>query len=752
MVSVAGVQGEGAAAIVAGLSAEDGARVSAALAMVEPMYAGKPIPSGQDAWQFVQGVVTVLASLNVDAETRIAGLLFELHVIAPDAVEDIEANFGREIADLVAGVRQLMRFHALTFQQPQEVLRGKNAAQQAAAQIETLRKMLLAMASDMRVVLVRLASRVSTLRYFAEQKLENEATAQYARETFDLYAPLANRLGIWQVKWELEDLSFRFLEPATYKRIAKMLEEKRIEREGFVASAIEHLHAELAAGGIKAEVSGRPKHIYSIWNKMRGKAIDFSELYDVRAFRVIVDDVKTCYTVLGIVHNIWTPIPKEFDDYISRPKPNGYQSLHTVVLAEDGRPLEVQIRTREMHHFAEYGVAAHWRYKESGGSNFAAQKYDEKIAWLRQLLAWKSEVAGAVVEQEEVRRDWVEKLKSTTLDERIYVLTPQARVIELPNGATPIDFAYHLHSDVGHRCRGARVDGVMVPLNTVLKNGQTVDIITVKAGQGGVAAGPSRDWLSPGYAASARTRSKVRAWFNAIEQQETLAQGRSILEKTLQRVGKTAVNLEELAHKLGFPKVDDLFLSLGKDEFSPRQIEQALQVDEPEKNVEPDEASITRKSRASSIVQGAKSGVLVVGTEGLMTQLARCCKPAPPDQIIGFVTRGKGVSIHRLNCKNFTEMSAKAPERVIQTTWGTPVHDTVYPVDIFVLAGDRQGLLRDISEIFLREKINVIGVSTQSVKGHARMAFTAEIGSTAQLQKALTVIREVKGVLEAKRQ
>lgn len=749
MVSVVSAQQEVRAAIVAGLSPEESARVLEALDLVAPLYRGKLIPSGQDALAFVQSMSTVLAGLNTDAETRIAGLLFELSIVAADVAETIEARYGKDIAILVGGVRQLMRFHGLTFQQPQEVMRGKNAAQQAAAQVETLRKMLLAMASDMRVVLVRLAARVATLRYFAENKIENAMTAQYARETFDLYAPLANRLGVWQLKWELEDLSFRFLEPDTYKRIARMLEEKRTERAGFVAAAIERLRGELKSAGIKADVSGRPKHIYSIWNKMRGKSLDFSELYDVRAFRVIVDDVKACYAVLGIIHNIWTPIPEEFDDYISRPKQNGYQSLHTVVTAEDGRPLEVQIRTHEMHHFAEYGVAAHWRYKESGGSHFSAHQYDEKIAWLRQLLAWKSEVAGAVVEQEEVRRDWVEKLKSTTLDERIYVLTPQARVIELPNGATPIDFAYHLHSDIGHRCRGARVDGVMVPLNTPLRNGQTVDIITVKSGAG---VGPSRDWLSPGYAVSSRTRSKVRAWFNAIEQQETLAQGRTILEKTLQREGKTSVNLEELAHRLGFTKVDDLCLALGKDEFSPRQIEQMLHEGEEDKQTEPDEAAITRKSRASSVVQGAKSGVLVVGTDGLLTQLARCCKPAPPDSIVGFVTRGKGVSIHRRDCKNFAEMCRKAPERVIQSEWGAPARDTVYPVDIFVLAGDRQGLLRDISDVFLREKINVIGVSTQSVKGQARMGFVTEIASTAQLQKALAVIREVSGVLEARRQ
>ena len=751
MVSIVATPSEAHVQLSAGLSSEDSARVQDALAFVEPIYRGKTVATGQDTFEFAQGAATTLALLNTDADSRIAGLLFELPVVDPKASESIEARFGVDIADLVNGIRQLMRLHEQTFGY-QEIGRGKNASQQAAEQLETLRKMLLAMATDMRVVLVRLASRVTTLRYFAELKLENERTHQYARETLDLYAPLANRLGVWQLKWELEDLAFRFLEPATYKRIAKMLEEKRLEREGFVEGAIARLKSELATAGIKAEVSGRPKHIFSIWNKMRGKSLDFSELYDVRAFRVIVDDIRACYAVLSLIHNIWTPIPEEFDDYISRPKPNGYQSLHTVVVAEDGRALEVQIRTHEMHRFAEYGVAAHWRYKETGGSSFSAQKYDEKIAWLRQLLAWKSEVADAVVGQEDMQREWVQKLKSAALDDRIYVLTPQARVIELPNGATPIDFAYHLHTNVGHRCRGARVDGVMVPLNTPLKNGQTVEIIT--AGRSVTNAGPSRDWLGPGYVVSPRTRSKVRAWFNAIEQEETLAHGRSMVEKTLQREGKTAINLEELAHKLGFSKLDDLFLSVGKDEFSLRNIELVLHEDEAHKGAAKasEDMVIPNKSRASSVAQGARSGVLVVGTEGLLTQLARCCKPAPPDEIVGFITRGKGVSIHRANCKNLAQMRMKAMERVIQTTWGDPAKDTVYPVDIFILASDRQGLLRDISEIFSREKINVIGVSTQSARGQARMSFTAEISSTSQLQKALGVIRDVNGVLDVQRQ
>jgi GTP pyrophosphokinase len=673
--------------------------------------------------------------------------------------EGIERHFGKEIVDLVGGVRSLMRLSALHLMQQAaqpDSGRNKNAAQQASSQLETLRKMLLAMASDMRVVLVRLASRLVTLRYFAELKRFDETSQQYARETFDLYAPLANRLGVWQMKWELEDLSFRFLERESYTKIARMLEEKRTEREEFIAKSIDRLQHEMNAVGINAEVFGRPKHIYSIWNKMRGKSISFDELNDVRAFRIIVDDVKACYTVLGIVHDIWTPDPSEFDDYIARPKPNGYQSLHTVVIAEDGRGFEVQIRTREMHHFAEYGVAAHWRYKEEGGSNFAGQEYDEKISWLRQLLAWKSDITEVVVGEEEgddgksdlpdSQREWVEKLKSTTLDDRIYVLTPQARVIELPNNATPIDFAYHLHTNVGHSCRGARVDGVMVPLNTLLKNGQTVEIITAKVGMD---IGPSRDWLNAEYAGGTRTRAKIRAWFNALDQQETLNKGRAHVEKALQREGKTVMNLEELARRCGFDKVDDLYLSVGKEEFSMRQIEHALH-DEVVETIS-DEVQIN-KSRASSVVQGAKSGVLVVGTEGLLTMLAKCCKPAPPDVIVGFVTRGKGVSIHRANCKNFAEMRKKSPERVILTSWGESGRETVYPVDIYVLALDRQGLLRDISEVFSREKINVIGVNTQSAKGQARMSFTAEIGSTAQLQKALMVLRDVNGVQDVRRQ
>lgn len=732
--------------LTAGLVKEDAERVMDAYAFARESYADINLDSGQSASEFSKGIGLILAELNSDAQTRIAGLLAVLPKYHPEVAEQIESRFGAEVSNLVDSVRKLFKLRDLTGGLD-EIGHGKNAAQIRKAQAETLRKMLLAMAADMRVVMIRLAARMAALRYLARKKEDSDTSRHYAKETLEIYAPLANRLGIWQVKWELEDLAFRFIDPDAYRNIAKSLEEKRTEREEFIRQTMDRLKKELDAAGIKADVTGRPKHIYSIYNKMRGKSLDFSRMYDLRAFRVIVSDIKTCFTVLDIIHRLWTPILKEFDDYISRPKPNGYQSLHTVVVAENGQPFEVQIRTQEMHRLAEFGVAAHWRYKETGGSTFVAQQYDEKISFLRQLLSWKTDVDDAVTE-EGSHKEWAEKIRSTTLDDRIYALTPQARVIDLPKGATPIDFAYQVHSDVGHRCRGARVDGVMVPLNTPLKSGQTVEIITAKGATGNI--GPSRDWLSPGYAVNPRTHAKIRAWFNGIEYQETIANGRAIIEKLLQREGKTAVNLEELARKLEFSKVEELFFAAGKEKLNLRNVEMALHGQDTVKETGGDD-DIIRKSRSSSIASGAKSGILVVGTEGLLTQMAKCCKPAPPDPIVGFVTRGKGVSIHRKDCKNFLEMERKAPERVIQTTWGTLGPDTVYPVDIYVLAGDRQGLLRDISDVFMREKINVIGVHTQSSKGQARMSFTVEIASTESLDKALQMIREVNGVTHVKR-
>lgn len=724
------------------------------LAFVREHAGDARLSSGELLADHAAGTASIMGKLNVDPPAVQAAALFALTPHLNDPERELAARFGDEVARLVSDVRKLLRLGTVSLRVAQNAApeAGRDAAAERRAQIEALRKMLLAFAQDIRVVLIRLASRLQSLRYYAAAKVA--PPPDVARETLEIYAPLANRLGIWQLKWELEDLAFRFEDPVTYKRIAKLLDEKRVEREAYVAEAIGRLQRELAAAHIQAEVSGRPKHIYSIWRKMRGKELDFSELYDVRAFRVIVPDIKDCYTVLGIVHHLWQPVPKEFDDYISRPKPNGYKSLHTVVIGDDGRAFEVQIRTHEMHSFAEYGVAAHWRYKEAGARGYGGQfsasdKYDEKIAWLRQLLAWKDDVedgGGAAG-----GKAWAQLRETTLDDDHIYVLTPQARVIALPQGATPVDFAYHLHSELGHRCRGARVDGAMVPLNTPLANGQTVEIVAVKEG------GPSRDWLNAqlGYLKSPRARQKVRAWFNAIEHEENIAHGRALVEKTLQREGRTSVNLDNLAAKLGFKTPEELFSVVGKEEFSLRNVEQALSDAPPPEPAPEAPADFEKRSSGASVAHGASTGVLVVGVDALLTQLARCCRPAPPDPISGFVTRGKGMSIHRSDCATFRRMAERAPERVLQTTWSADVLGgrgaSVYPVDLMIEATDRQGLLRDISEVFAREKLNVVGVKTQTRRNAAFMQFTVEISNSAQVQRACTLLGEVQGVVRAGR-
>jgi GTP pyrophosphokinase len=494
------------------------------------------------------------------------------------------------------------------------------------------------------------------------------------------------------------------------------------------------VRAELETVGVhNAEVYGRPKHIYSIWSKMRKKDVEFSEVYDIRALRIIVDDLKDCYTALGIVHNLWSPIPREFDDYISNPKGNYYRSLHTAVRCPDGRSLEIQIRTWDMHKHAELGVAAHWRYKE-GSKRTHEDEYDEKIAWLRQLLTWKDEVADS--------SDWISHYKQAALDETLYVITPQGKVVDLPQGATAVDFAYRVHTDLGHRCRGAKVNGQLVTLNTPLETGQRVEIITAKHG------GPSRDWLNPslGYIHTKSARVKVRAWFSNLALEETLAEGRAIVGKELQRLGQTGANLEGLAHKLGFLRADDLYIAAARGEMNLRQFQLVARGgDLLAETALPDEV----QTRPSKPVAG-NQGILIVGVDNLLTQLARCCKPAPPDEIQGFVTRGKGVSIHRMDCPNFTHLAALHPERVIETDWGLRTTG-VFATDVVVDAHDRQGLLRDISEIFTREKLNVIGVNTQSKQGKAHMSFTVEIADLPQLQRTLTLIHEVEGVVGVRR-
>jgi GTP pyrophosphokinase len=721
-----------------------------ARAFAEPFLAGEFLDTGENILDHADAVAAILDTMNSGSDVKAASYLVYAcpHLSRPQEI--IAKTFGNEFALLAVETTKLV-----------EVQRMSRAASSAAqlqndprSQTENVRKMLLAFSKDLRVIMLRLASRLQTLRYFASAK--KPVPEALAKESLQVFAPLANRLGIWEIKWELEDLSFRFLEPETYKKIAKLLDEKRIEREVNMQHLREQLQTDLAAQNVKASVQGRPKHIYSIVKKMRAKSLDFSQVFDIRAMRVIVSNVADCYEALSWIHSRYVPIVSEFDDYIAKPKNNGYQSLHTVVRDDQARPLEIQIRTQVMHDHAEIGVAAHWAYKEAGAKGYvgvsANSDYDAKIAVLRQLLAWEremsSEVAGVTnssFEKSSSSNSGDSPDDSALFEDRIYVLTPNAAIVELPRGATPIDFAYTVHTNLGHRCRGAKADGVMIPLNTPLQNGQTVEVIALKAG------GPSRDWLNVelGFLVSHRARAKVRAWFNAQITHESIAKGREAVEKILQREGKTAIKLEDLASDLGFKSAEALFEIVGKDEYSLRNIEVFLRPPEPV--MQPDDFVLLKKSRV--VPAKSQSGVLVVGVDSLLTQLSKCCRPAPPDAISGFVTRGKGVSIHRDDCRTFQSLLAKHGERVIEVRWGLqkPDQNLMYPVEVSIEASDRQGLLRDISEVFAKEKMNVVGVQTQSVKGTAWMTFTVEVSDASLLKKVMQTVKSVSGVGRVKR-
>lgn len=720
-----------------------------ARAFAEPLLVGRLLDSGEPALAHAQGVAQILADLGATPAMQAAAWLVYAGDGLQRPIEVVTKAFGPSYASLVDLTRKLVKIQ----RNAREAQIGK---EQRALQTERVRKMLLAFSRDLRVVLLRLASRLQTLRWHAASR--TPCPAELAAESQQVFAPLANRLGIWQIKWELEDLSFRFLEPAEYKRVAGLLDERRVEREAGIVAFRTELERMLAAAGIHADIQGRPKHIYSIWKKMRGKELDFEHVFDIRAMRVIVDDVAACYAVLGRVHERYRAVDGEFDDYIARPKGNGYQSLHTVVKDDKGRPFEVQIRTREMHEHAEHGVAAHWAYKEAGTKGYAgvsaAGAFEDQVAQarkavLRQLLAWERDFVAEPGDDAPPAAGGDPQADAPAFEDRIYVFTPQASVIELPAGGTPVDFAYALHTDVGHRCRGARVDGVMVPLQTPLRNGQTVEIVTVREG------GPSMDWLNPElhFLQSPRARAKVRAWFNALQHAQTVAKGRELVEKLLQREGRTATGLEELAGKLGFDDAQKLFEVVGKDEYSLRNIENLLRPAEPPA---PDEPIQLKRPRTG----GAAGGVLVVGIDSLLTTLASCCRPAPPDVIGGYVTRGKGVAVHRLDCANFRHMCETNPERVIPVEWGAQAGEArpgkdVYAVDIVVEAQDRQGLLRDISDVLAKQRVNVIGVASQSTKGigdrRAFMTFTVEIDSAERLGQVLGLVAKVGGVDSARR-
>ncbi len=710
-----------------GFAPEERVAIAAVADHARALYGDRCTADGEPWLDRALATAAIVAGLKLDADSvRAAVLLGAPHLDGFDA-EKLATIFGADVGQLVAGVARMGAIRAAQ-------IASTAAKEDRDAQAENLRKMLLAMVGDIRVVLIKLAERTQALRFLVGS--EGDHRLQAARETQDLFAPLANRLGVWQLKWELEDLSLRALEPHAYKQIAELVDERRLDRAHYIEDVKATLKRELATAGLHADVSGRPKHIHSIWNKMRRKHAGIDSLYDIRAVRILVETVKDCYAALGLVHNLWTPLAREFDDYIAKPKANGYRSLHTAVIGPESKPLEVQIRTHDMHQHSEYGVAAHWRYKE-GATGRRDPGYEEKIAWLRQVLDWKDAVADA--------GEWLQQFKSSLFTDTIYVLTPQGRVVDLPRGSTPVDFAYAVHTSLGHRCRGARVDGSMVPLNTALNSGQRVEIVAVKQG------GPSRDWLNPelGFVVSHRARTKVRQWFKAQQLEQTIAQGRASVERELQRAGMTALNLETVAGKAGFDKLDEFFAAVARAEVNSRQVQNAIHAVAKHGEAPTDladEAVIPRRSKSA----GAGSGILIVGVDRLMTGLARCCKPAPPDAIVGFVTRGKGISIHRQSCSNVARMQERQPERLISADWGAK-RDEVFPVDVVVEAMDRQALLRDISEVFSREKINVTAVNTLTRNLQARMSFTLEVQGLGQLKRALELVQDVAGVLSAAR-
>jgi GTP pyrophosphokinase len=613
-----------------------------ACALAEPLYAGKTELTGTPLLQHALGAAGILADMGMDHETVAATVLHAVPGYLDNWAEVLDKRFGGGVKMLVDGISRMEQIRQFS------EVRGIQDKDEAAQHIESLRKMLLAMVDDIRVVFIKLAERTQTLRNLSGASPEMQTLI--AQETRSIFAPLANRLGVWQIKWELEDLSVRYLEPALYKRVAKLLDERRVDRERYIADVVAQLEQALARAGIRGEVSGRPKHIYSIINKMKRKHIEFGELYDVRAVRIMVEDIQNCYAALSVVHELWPPIASEFDDYIANPKGNGYRSLHTAVTAPRELALEVQIRTRDMHHDSELGVAAHWRYKENKKSDAG---FDDKIAWLRQILAWKADLADSGSMQEQY--------KNELLQDRVYVFTPQGKVIDLPSGATPVDFAYALHTDLGHRTRGAKVDGGIVPLSYQLQNGQRIEILTTKQG------GPSRDWLAPslGFLQSASARAKVRAWFRSQNYDENVAQGRVQLDRDLHRLGVTSINQEKLAQRLHFNRLDDLLAAIGRNEITSHRIAVAIQEELPTKVIE----GLKPNTYKPAAQRAQKSDITVGGVNNLMTRLARCCNPVQGEAIVGYVTRDRGITIHREDCPFMLKMVESRKDRRLTAQW-----------------------------------------------------------------------------------
>lgn len=690
-------------------------------------HASQKRQSGEPYINHCVAVASILAEMRMPADVVAAGLLHDTVEDTTVKLDDLKMQFGDSVANLVDGVTKLESLprvsHSGEVPSPEQASTRKRQLA-----IEALRKTFLAMNDDVRVVLIKLADRLHNMRTLGFTPTEKQV--RIAQETLDIYAPLANRLGIWQIKWELEDLSFRYVNPEKYKEIADQLTDRRSTREDQIVEIIEKLQHVMTQASLKAEVSGRPKHIYSIYRKMMAKGKTFEMVRDVRGVRLLVPDMPSCYAALGLIHNLWRPIPGEFDDYIAAPKDNFYQSLHTAVLYDDGKPLEVQIRTPEMHQNSEYGIAAHWRYKEGTRRD---HKYEQHVMWLRSMMEWRGEVKDA--------QEFVDSMKSDVFEDRVYIFTPKGDIYDLPAGSTPIDFAYHVHTDIGHRCRGAKVDGKLVPLDYELKTGQQVEILISKQG------GPSRDWLnsSLGMVKTQRARSKIRIWFKKQDEEQNLAQGRTIVEKELHRLGLSDINLENLARQLDFKNPDEMFIALGCGDLSVNRLINLIS----EQELPAEEELVASGAKSKSDTTDAVS---VVGLRGLLTAMGKCCNPMPGDPIVGYITRGRGATVHRQDCPNI--LRSKERERLVKVSWGEQMR--TYPVPIKITAFDRQGLMSDISTLLNAEDVNIVNVNVRvdhdNVKADvADIRLVVEVKDIGQLSRVLNRIENLANVLDAQR-
>jgi RelA/SpoT family (p)ppGpp synthetase len=709
--------------------------IQRAYRVAEEAHRGQKRLSGEPYINHCVAVAQILSELRVPPEVMAAGLLHDTVEDTSLTLADLQRDFGDAVAALVDGVTKLTNLPRVS--RDDQHADGNSASarvdtepvaepigRHADLASEALRKTFLAMGDDVRVVLIKLADRLHNMRTLSH--MSEVKRTRIAKQTLDIFAPLANRLGIWQIKWELEDLAFRYVNPGKYKEIAEQLAERRPDREAQIEAIIDSLKNLFDEHNIKLEISGRPKHIYSIYKKMQEKGKAFELVRDVRAVRLIVPDVSACYTALGLIHTRWRPLPGEFDDYIAAPKDNFYQSLHTAVIWDDGKPLEVQIRTAEMHQNAEYGIAAHWRYKEGTKRDRA---YEQRINWLRNMMEWHSDVNDAT--------EFVESMRTDVFQDRVYVFTPRGDIIDMPVGSTPIDFAYHVHTDIGHRCRGARVNGKLVPLYHELKTGDQVEILTAKRG------GPSRDWLNSnlGLVKTQRAKSKIRLWFKKEDYQQNLSQGRLLLERELQRLGIPEVNFEKMARDLGFKVPDEMFVDLGTGDLSVSKVIREIAETTENRNILTAGVPTTDAKPTTSVD--------VVGLKGLLTTMGRCCNPTPGDQIVGYITRGRGATIHRQDCPNILRLGQQDRERLVRVDWGTQAR--TYPVPIRIRAYDRQGLMGDISNMLDGEGVNIADVKVNVNRSLAELRLVVEVQDIAQLSKILTKLENVPNVTEAHR-